>query len=390
MTPGKETVAIAIGSPANDATAVPDDPAELRKLLLEERAKNARLESDYKSLLLEYWDNGLDAMVTEGLHAAVFLANPRDGKIKRLSDPMQIVCPADDVDGNIYALVFDRLYDPRLHMLSSEDDSGPRKAPRTFSQELRDDLTKVMRDENTAVIRTKRSIVTVLFRRKVVAILQSAEKGTIDVLVTVTYGLDHAGEPWLHVGIIDVDAVNRDDLTGLWRRKTLIRALERGIDDRKRTHEKTGTATPLSLLMFDIDHFKRINDEHGHAVGDEVIKTVARRISRVLRRKHDLVVRIGGEEFVAMIPVDEIDAARLAEEVRQIICAAPVAAKRGPHDDQQIMLDVTISIGCATFDPASKDTPESLLKTADTCLYLSKGAGRNRVTSTSMRPLKKL
>jgi diguanylate cyclase (GGDEF)-like protein len=132
---------------------------------------------------------------------------------------------------------------------------------------------------------------------------------------------------------------------------------------------------PMSLLMLDIDHFKRVNDEHGHACGDEAIRRVAQLLRTVLRDA-DLIARVGGEEFCALLPETALEPARevaqrLVEQLR-ITDLGPTAA--GP-------LRATMSVGVAQLAPPQLQTLEQLLHQADEALYAAKAAGRDRVVA---------
>jgi len=129
----------------------------------------------------------------------------------------------------------------------------------------------------------------------------------------------------------------------------------------------------LSLILLDIDHFKRINDTYGHPVGDMVIKEIAARVQPRLRRT-DCFARYGGEEFAVVLPhTDQPGAMAFAEMIRQRIAEAPMEA-----DDTQI--PVTASFGVATSSATDPQTAAKLMKIADDNLYHAKRGGRNRVT----------
>jgi len=124
--------------------------------------------------------------------------------------------------------------------------------------------------------------------------------------------------------------------------------------------------------MFDIDHFKRVNDGFGHLAGDEVIRHVAK-VALASLRESDCLGRYGGEEFVAILPeVDAAGAAIAGERMRRAVAEEPAL-----FDGKNIA--VTISVGVAEAGPTPR-TPESLLGEADDALYLSKANGRNRVS----------
>lgn len=157
-----------------------------------------------------------------------------------------------------------------------------------------------------------------------------------------------------------------DPLSGLRNR----RYLETHLASELRQAAEAGL--PLALMLVDIDHFKRINDLHGHDAGDRVIRDVARRL-RSHTRSLDLACRFGGEEFVMLMPETDLDkAAGIAERLRKVIEAEPF---RLPSDDEML---VTVSIGVASYRGTGDSGPK-MLKRADQALYRAKGEGRNRV-----------
>lgn len=158
-----------------------------------------------------------------------------------------------------------------------------------------------------------------------------------------------------------------DQLTGLHNRRYMGGQL----DALMRRARQGGE--PVSLLVIDIDHFKKVNDSFGHDVGDEVLAEFAVRLASNVRAI-DLPVRHGGEEFVVVMPDTELeDARRIAERIRLHVAGAPFRVMGGDE-----LLSVTISVGCAT-SAGAEDTPNSLLKRADEAVYEAKSAGRNRV-----------
>jgi two-component system cell cycle response regulator len=162
-----------------------------------------------------------------------------------------------------------------------------------------------------------------------------------------------------------------DALTGLLNRRAFVEAVER---ERARSDRH---AFPLSLLLLDVDHFKRINDVHGHAAGDAVLQGVARVLESVARRS-DFVGRWGGEEFVVALPQTSEAGARVAaERLRRALAAA---IHKGPAPECQ-PLQVTGSIGIASSEaPWSID---ALVGAADEAMYSAKSRGRNRVESAT-------
>ncbi len=160
-----------------------------------------------------------------------------------------------------------------------------------------------------------------------------------------------------------------DGLTGIYNKRYFIESLEREMG-RCFRYER-----PLSLLMLDIDFFKKINDQHGHLAGDSVLKQLAVLIQDNVRRE-DIFARYGGEEFAIILPEVTHDGALiLAEKLRGL-----VAAKTQRFDDEDIA--VTISIGVASL-PKTELQPEGFVKVADAALYEAKNNGRNKVCSGS-------
>ncbi len=158
-----------------------------------------------------------------------------------------------------------------------------------------------------------------------------------------------------------------DPLTGLPNRRRLAETL----DLEWRRSIRPGT--PLTIAMIDIDQFKQYNDHYGHPAGDECLRAVAATIARTVRDT-DLVARYGGEEFAMVLPgADQKAAGVTAERVRRA-----VAALAKPHEHASHGV-VTVSIGFASVVPSPTDTPEQVLKVADSQLYRAKQAGRNRV-----------
>jgi diguanylate cyclase (GGDEF)-like protein len=159
-----------------------------------------------------------------------------------------------------------------------------------------------------------------------------------------------------------------DALTGLYNRRWLEEALPRFVK------RYTRSEAPLTLLMIDIDHFKRINDTHGHASGDHVLVTVSHTLRSAVRPT-DFIARYGGEEFAVILPDTGPRAALgVAERLRVAVKATPVR-----KSDGNALPPVTISIGGAGFDKTNAD-PRAILEKADSNLYLSKQNGRDRVT----------
>ena len=167
------------------------------------------------------------------------------------------------------------------------------------------------------------------------------------------------------------ESSRRDGLTGLYNRSHFHDAFERLLvscnEDRR----------PLSLLMVDLDRFKAINDEHGHLVGDDVLRTAAKRVGQALRPYNALFARFGGEEFVIVLPDTDLRAAvAVAEEVRRAISSAPCESQHGPD------VRVSGSVGVHTVVPGTVDDIEDALQVADQALYAAKANGRDCVRTS--------
>ncbi|HEX5338763.1 MAG TPA: diguanylate cyclase [Gallionella sp.] len=131
---------------------------------------------------------------------------------------------------------------------------------------------------------------------------------------------------------------------------------------------------PLSVVLLDVDYFKKYNDEYGHQEGDDCLKLVAKEMARATPRPGDLVARYGGEEFALILAETDRDGARwVAERIRQQIGALNI-----PHSESSYQ-QVTISCGVASVIPSDELSAEQLLKSADVALYIAKEHGRNRV-----------
>jgi two-component system cell cycle response regulator len=165
-----------------------------------------------------------------------------------------------------------------------------------------------------------------------------------------------------------------DSLTGLHNRRAFIEMVERDVSLAQR-HE-----WPLSFLLLDIDHFQQVNDQHGHAAGDEVLASVARTLAQTVR-KSDLVARWGGEEFVVALTHTSASGARvMAERLRRQINERKVELSAdGASPSPRGPLSMTASIGVASLAPG--ETLEELIARADRAMYAAKSRGRNRVES---------
>ena len=154
---------------------------------------------------------------------------------------------------------------------------------------------------------------------------------------------------------------HHDTLTGLYNRRTILETLDREMG---RAHRYGGS---VALMMFDLDHFKVINDRFGHEAGDRVLREIARQTQQELRSA-DLLGRWGGEEFIAVLPETELEAAgSLAERIRQAVAEVAFDA----------VGEVNVSLGVTAVEP--RESRDELLKRLDNALYRAKTQGRNRV-----------
>lgn len=160
-----------------------------------------------------------------------------------------------------------------------------------------------------------------------------------------------------------------DGLTGIYNRRYFDETLAR---EWKRTMREKA---PLSLIMLDIDYFKKYNDTYGHQAGDECLRQVATTISGALRRPADMAARYGGEEFVVVLPNLKLeDSAKFGETIR-----AKIEALKMEHKQSDANPFITVSLGIASVVPSSISSYEELVGAADKALYSAKNKGRNRV-----------
>ena len=157
-----------------------------------------------------------------------------------------------------------------------------------------------------------------------------------------------------------------DELTGLLNRATVRERLQREFAHALRNQEAA------SIVLADLDNFKRINDTHGHPVGDEVLCEASKRLGARLR-SYDELGRYGGEEFLAVLPGCNLtNALKVAERMRHAMSAVPINTSAGE-------VELTASFGVASFDMAHALNPDAMIAAADEALYRAKRAGRNRV-----------
>lgn len=163
----------------------------------------------------------------------------------------------------------------------------------------------------------------------------------------------------------------QDGLTGVANRRKFDEALQSDWLQCARQQQ------PVSLLMLDVDYFKRFNDRYGHQAGDDCLRRVAQAIRLSLRRPRDLAARYGGEEFACLLPETDLEgASSLADEILQAIRALGI-----PHEASDAEPTVTASIGVASMIPNGSTAPQTLIEHADHQLYQAKHEGRARVSA---------
>lgn len=163
-----------------------------------------------------------------------------------------------------------------------------------------------------------------------------------------------------------------DSLTGLLNREAILDMLERELARSERER------TPISVLLADLDHYKDVNDSHGHPVGDHVLREIGGRLVRAVRG-YDLVGRYGGEEFLLILGgCSATEAMARAEQLRQAVEASPIATSCGP-------IAITVSIGVLPAQEWAYPPSETILREVDVALYAAKADGRNRCRLTVPR-----
>ena len=179
----------------------------------------------------------------------------------------------------------------------------------------------------------------------------------------------------LHIALQELEDVNRelaekstlDDLTGLYNRRYYDQKM---LAEYRRSRRNL---SPLSLIVVDIDYFKKVNDSYGHIAGDECLKAVAKLIKTSLHRSSDIPCRYGGEEFCLIMPeTSSGGACAFADELRLKIAQLVITY-------QEHTIPLTISCGVSTYEQQTGSSPETIFAAADHALYQAKQLGRNRV-----------
>ncbi len=177
----------------------------------------------------------------------------------------------------------------------------------------------------------------------------------------------------LHTKMEEVaDMATIDDLTGLYNRRALFSRLTEEFS-RARRYEQS-----FSILLIDIDDFKKINDEHGHLVGDGILRGLGAFLRQNLRDS-DFPARYGGEEFICLLPSADLTQASLAgEKIREHLATSKLRSKK-----MGVSLQITVSIGVATLSEDEDENIDSLIKRADKALYQAKRNGKNQLVNES-------
>ncbi|MBF0146727.1 MAG: diguanylate cyclase [Magnetococcales bacterium] len=224
-----------------------------------------------------------------------------------------------------------------------------------------------------------------LLTRNIPVIFVTSRTGEMDEAVGFDAGaVDYIVKPY-HPAIVRARVRTHVDLK---RRGDMLERLSNldpltGIANRRRLDEflnfewsrSIRTGHPLSMILIDVDHFKRFNDTYGHGQGDRCLIQVARALSRPIQRAMDLVARYGGEEFACILPETGAEGAMaVAERMRVAVSDLGI-----PHVASTVAPRVTISLGVASVTPNKNDLAQFLMEKADDALYLAKNRGRNQV-----------
>jgi diguanylate cyclase (GGDEF)-like protein len=202
----------------------------------------------------------------------------------------------------------------------------------------------------------------------------SSEKNDLELILDTTTTHSDTIEAMLYDRALSLAReVTVDGLTQIANRRTFDHQLENEWQRLSREN------LPLSLLLCDVDFFKRYNDRYGHPTGDDCLRAVAKAIESCIRRPADLAARYGGEEFAVILPNTLREG---ATHIADQICQA-VANLNIPHEFSYVSKHVSLSVGISTVFPKVKVLPKTLLESADKGLYLAKNNGRNRAVFNS-------
>jgi len=203
----------------------------------------------------------------------------------------------------------------------------------------------------------------------------ASEKSDLEIILDTTTDHSDTIEAMLYDRALSLTReATIDGLTQIANRRAFDQRLE------KEWQRLARENLPMSLLLCDVDFFKRYNDRYGHPAGDDCLRAVAKAIESCIRRPADLAARYGGEEFAVILPNTEQDGATL---VANSICQA-VADLDILHDASYVKSRVSLSIGISATRPKRKNNPRELIESADKALYLAKSEGRDRVVFTEV------
>ncbi|PZO38172.1 MAG: GGDEF domain-containing protein [Pseudanabaena frigida] len=196
-----------------------------------------------------------------------------------------------------------------------------------------------------------------------------SEKNDLEIILDTTTSHSDTIEAMMYdKALLLAREVTIDGLTQIANRRAFDQRLE------KEWQRLARESLPMSMLLCDVDFFKRYNDRYGHPTGDECLRTVAKAIDACIRRPADLAARYGGEEFAVILPNTEREGATfIAEQICQVIDDLAI-----PHEASYVSNHVTISIGISSTMPDYRVSPKNLIESADKGLYLAKNQGRNR------------
>lgn len=202
------------------------------------------------------------------------------------------------------------------------------------------------------------------------------EAGEVDSLIGFMFDISERkkAEERLLAMQKELEALSfQDGLTGVANRRRFETTLDVEWSSARRSQ------SPLSAIILDVDHFKQYNDRYGHVQGDDCLKNIARALSAIIKRPRDLVARIGGEEFVVLLPETTLDAAQqIAERCRDAIAALRIA------HGSSVSPFVTASMGVGTVQPSGNMEPLPFVEAVDKLLYKAKSAGRNRIDAADI------
>jgi two-component system cell cycle response regulator len=308
-----------------------------------------------------------DALAEAGRHGKVLIVDDRRSSYERIAGALSGEHTVD-VETNPHEALFhaaDGNYDLLIVSLNLEGFDGLRLCSQVRSLERTRNMPILMTaeaEDNTRLLRGLEIGVNDYVVRPI-------DKNELFARVRTQIRKKRYSERLRDNFQLSMEMAITDSLTGLHNRRYMESHLGTLVE------EAAARGKPLSLLVLDIDYFKSINDSHGHDAGDDVLREFATRVRKSIRGI-DLACRLGGEEFVVVMPeTDMAVAAVVAERIRRRIAGEPFPIQKGSG-----VIDVTISIGIAGL-AQSDDTAETVLKRADQALYRAKRDGRNRVVA---------